>query len=213
MLELNRLKPMPEVYNKDLFNDLYKRTEGLRKKLASQIDSRRFGLSYEDILAAFDVKFIFVFEKFHKESENKLLAMMLNSLQNYKCRILRSAYTKKFSQNIISVDNLIVLEDTLSEDHPSNSQGNNYFLSLLEFMRNTLSQNAYAIFEIKLNPPLYIQDKLNTCPDANIQKIPDHLILEYFDLGYSEKSYKYLDSIKKEIRNAVNSAKQHFNNN
>lgn len=212
-LELNRLKPMPDTYDKKLFNDIYQKTEGLRKKLASQIDCRRFGLTYEDILAAFDVKFIFVFEKFHKESENKLLAMMLNALQNFKCRILRSAYTKKFSQNIVQVDNLIVLEDNLIEDHPSNFDQLNYFNDLLTFMRGYLSQNAYLLFEIKLNPPLYIQNKLNTHPDANIHKIPDHLILDYLDLGYTEKSYKYLETLKKEIRNGINAAKANFNKN
>ena len=211
MLELNRLKPMPEVYSKPLFNKIYAKTENLRKKLASQIDCRRFGLCYEDILASFDVKFIFVFSKFHEEPENVLLAMMLNSLQNFKCRILRSAYTKKFSQNILQVDDILTLEDNLTEEHPININTQNYQQQLMDFMKANLSENSYAVFELKLNPPPYIHHKLNTSVDANIQKIPDHIILDYFDLGHSQKAYKYLDAIKKEIRNTINYAKAHFN--
>lgn len=213
MFELNRLKPMPEVYDKSLFNKLYGKTENLRKKLARQIDPNRFGVTYEDILAAFDVKFIFVFEKNHERSENELTARMLNALQNFKCRILRSAYTIKYSQKIMQVENVLTLEDYLMEDHPVNSSSqNNYFNEMMDFMKNYLSDNAYSILEIKLNPPPYIQSKLNMTPDSNIQKIPDHIILDYFGLGTGKKAYKYLNTLKKEISNAVNCAKAHFSN-
>lgn len=211
MLELNRLQPMPEIYDRKLFNSLYDRTQNLRNKLAGQIDCRRFGLPHEDILAMFDVKFIFVFTKNHTKPENILLATMLNSLQNFKCRILRSAYTKKFSQNIEHVDDVITLEENLSEEHPINLDTHNYAEQMMDFMRINLSSNAYAILELKLNPPPYIQRKLNISPDANLQKIPDHLILDYFDLGQSPKAYKYLETLKKEIKGAISYAKVHFN--
>lgn len=207
MLELNRLRTMPEAYDERLFNKLYSKTENLRQKLARGIDSRRFGLCHEDVVSFFDVKFIFVFSKHHEKDEQILLGFILNSLRNFKCRILRAAYTNKFSQNITSVENLITLEDEVSHDplpQPNNLD------KMMDYMKEHLSPNAYMVLDIKLNPPPYILKRINTSPDANLQKIPDHLILDYLDLGTSEKSYKYFDSLKKEIKNAIAYAKTHF---
>lgn len=212
MLELNRLKPMPEVYDQKVFNRLYANTENLRRKLASEIDSRRFGLSYEDILSFFDVKFIYVFEKHHEEPENIILAFLINSLKNFKCRILKAAYTIKYSQSIINVDDVLKLEDNLNEDHPENFNGLDYFHKMMEFMREHLSMNAYTILDLQLNPPPYMLSKLNLSLDSKVQKIPDHVILDYLDLGNGPKASKYLDTLKKEIKNCINYAKLHFNN-
>lgn len=211
MLELNRLKEMPKDYDKEMFNRLYDQTFNLRRKLASQIDSRRFGLPQEDILSFFDSKFIFVFQKHYKDPENIIKANLLTSLANFRNRILKSAYTIKHSQSIISTDDVIRLEDSLSEDHPQNDRGYNYFETLMAFMREHLSQNAYTIFDLQLNPPPYIYAKLNLTPNSNIQKIPDHVILDYLDLGNGTKAYKYIESLKKEIKHATHYAKIHFN--
>lgn len=211
MLELNRLKPMPANYDEKLFNKIYGKTENLRRKLASEIDARRFGLAYEDVLSFFDVKFIFVFSKHHEEPENILLGFILNSLKNFKCRILRSAYTNKFSQSIVSPDTVLNFEEHLTEDHPVNSTEQDYFSKLMTFMKDHLSLNAYTILDLQLNPPPYILNKLNVSPASNLNKIPDHVILDYLDLGSSPKAYKYLESLKKEIRHAISYAKTNLN--
>ena len=207
MLELNRLQQMPENYDEKLFNHLYSKTENLRRKLTSEIDPRRFGLSYEDILSFFDIKFIFVFSKYYQESEGILLGYLINAMKNFKCRILRKAYTKEFSQSIVSVDDVLTLEENLYEHQVEVSNKEYYHTLLMDFMKKHLSMNAYTIMDLQLNPSPYIQHKLNISPDANIQKIPDHLLLEYLELGNSAKAYKYLDSLKKEIRNAIGYAK------
>lgn len=211
MLELNRLKPMPDNYDEKMFNRLYEKTENLRRKLASEIDSRRFGLCYEDIISFFDVKFIYVFTKEHEQPENILLGFLINSLKNFKCRILKAAYTIKYSQSIINVDDVLKLEDNLNEDHPQNFNGLDYFHKMMGFMREHLSLNAYTILDLQLNPPPYILHKLNIAPDSNVQKIPDHVILDYLDLGNGPKASKYLDTLKKEIKNCIHYAKLHFN--
>lgn len=212
MLELNRLKPMPENYDKELFNSLYSKTQNLRRKLASEIDAKRFGVEYEDILSTFDVKFIFVFSQHHEKPENILLGFLLNSLKNFKCRILRSAYTQKFSQTLISVDQVINFDDHLTDDANSiHNTNTDYFTVFMAFMKEHLSLNAYTVLDLKLNPPPYIYAKLNVSPDTNLHKIPDHVILDYLDLGHGPKATKYLHGLKKEIRNTVNYAKSHFN--
>ncbi len=211
MLELERLQPMPADYDKELFNQLYSKTNNLRRKLASEIDANRFGLCYEDILSFFDVKFIFVFTKHYKEPENILLGFILNSLKNFKCRILRSAYTTKFSQHIMSTDSVLTLEDDFHESHPVEDIHRQRLQTLMDFMKEHLSMNAYTVFELQLNPPPYIHAKLNTSVDANLRKIPDHIILDYLDLGNGPKAYKYLESLKKEIKHTIAYAKSQLN--
>lgn len=210
MLELNRLRTMPDSYDPKLFNKLYSRTENLRQKLARGIDPNRFGLSHEDVVSFFDIKFIFVFSKHHEKGEEICLGFILNSLRNFKCRILRAAYTVKFSQRIASIDNLITLEDHLPSTEYQ-EPGHSYQEKLMNYMRDHLSSNAFLVLDIKLNPPPYILKRVNTSVDSNLQKIPDQLILDYLGLGESEKSYKYLDSLKKEIKNAIVYAKEYFN--
>lgn len=212
-MEENRLTPMIEGYDPKVFNKLYSKTDNLRRKLTSEIDHRRFGLSYEDILSWFDVKFIFAFNKYYdKYNEDILLGHLIRSLQFFKQRILRSAYTQKYSQSIVQVESIITLEDSLTENHPGDESNHDYAGELKEFMKSHLSANAYELLDVQLNPPPYILSKLNTHRDANLQKIPDEILLDYFDLGVSDRAYKYLGNLKKEIRNTINYAKLHFNN-
>lgn len=206
-MEVHRLKPMPKGYDQQLFNQLYKETEPLRKSLAHRIDHRRFGLTYEDVLSFFDDKFIFCFSKHHDEDPKKLKAFLINSLQNFKNRILRSIYTKKYSQNIISLDAMVVDQEIVEEE--DNHQY--YYEKLMSFMKDHLSDNALLILEIQLNPPPYILSRINVDKDKNLQKIPDELLLEYLDLGDSDNAYKYIKRLKKEIRNSINYAKTSFN--
>lgn len=209
LLELNRLKSMPDDYDPQVFNSLYQKTHQLRNKLARQIDHTRFGVEREDILSAFDVKFIFVFSKHYDMAENVLLGFIINSLQNFKNRILRNAYTQKYSQRVLSVENIIEYDTHLSTAAFSNEV--NYFEEFMSFMKEHLSSNAYLILDIKLNPPPYIHHRLNKTPDSNITRVTDDLILEYLEMGTSEKAFKYLGTLKKEIRNVTHFAKQHFN--
>ena len=74
-------------------------------------------------------------------------------------------------------------------------------------MKDHLSENAFALLDLQLNPTPYILHRVNLDKDSNLQKIPDDLLLEYFDLGYSDRAYRYLAQLKKEIRNAINYAK------
>lgn len=75
-------------------------------------------------------------------------------------------------------------------------------------MKEHLSENAYILLDLQLNPTPYILQRINPDKDSNLQKIPDELLLEYFDLGFSAKSFKYLTHLKKEIRNAIKYAQQ-----
>lgn len=209
-MEEGRLKPMVANYDKEMFNRLYAKTEALRHKLARQIDPRRFGLPYDEIYSFFNVKFIYVFNKYYGEPENILQAKLINAMQNFKQRILRKAYTLNHTQNIVAVEELVYFEDSLREEHPENVDRDFYYNKIMTFMRSHLSDNAFVLFEVQLNPPPYIINRINPGKESNLQRIPDDVLLEYFSLGLSDKAYKYLHQLKKEIRNAVNYAKSSF---
>lgn len=209
-MEEQRLKPMVEDYNPELFNELYKKTEGLRRNLASGIDARRFGVDHEEILSWFTVKFIFAYNKYCKKyNKDVLLGHMIKSMQFFKCRIIKAAYTVKFSQSIVEYEgnehNNILLDDPREER-------DFYYEKLTIFMKNNLSDNAYMLLQLQLNPPPYILRRLNEKGIPTIHKIPDDLVAEYFDLGNSSKAFRYINDFKKEINNAILLAKTHFRN-
>ena len=206
-MEESRLKPMAEGYDEKLFNRLYSEVMPLKRKLAGQIDHHRFGLTYEDILSFFDIKITYVFNKHYNEPPEKIKAYLLNAIRNFKCRILRAAYTKKYSQSIIGIDEAFDIKD----DNDNNDTYQFYKDRLMEFMKDNLSSNALLILEIQLNPPPFILDKINTNKNKPLQKIPDQVILEYLDLGQSNNAYKYLNHLKKEIKQVINFAKSSLN--
>ena len=83
-MELHRLTAMDSSYDKQLFNKIYKDTELLRKSLANQIDTRRFGVTSDIILSWFDDKFIFVFNKhFQNKTPEVLKGFIIMRIYRY----------------------------------------------------------------------------------------------------------------------------------
>ena len=181
-METHRLKPMPEGYNAELFNELYKSTEKLRNKLVFEIDHRRFGVEPCDIKSWFDSKFIYVFTKYSSKHSNPeiLKAHLLSSLQLFKCRILRKAYTQEGLHYLSNVG----LEDTQEMDYmvdsPDSSEYTERLETALDFFRGELNRQAYDILMLKLYPPQYVTDKLSE--HKNLSRISPELISEFFDL-------------------------------
>lgn len=210
-MEENRLRPMPIHYDEQLFNTLFKKTEPLRKKLASEISADRFGVDYQEILSWFSVKFIHVFAKYHDKKEPELLlGDLINSLKNFKCRILRQAYTVKYSQSIIRVGYTTVLENSQSYNITEEDQTSERLEMVKGFLKQTLSSNAYTLFELQTNPPYYIIDKLRKQEIPSLHRIPDRIICDYLGLEVNDKTSKFISSLKKEIRTSISYAKYHF---
>jgi len=210
-MEENRLKPMKEGYDPKLFSTLYSKTEGLRRKLASEIDARRFGVDYEEILSWFNVKFIYTFNKYFEEhNENILLGHVIKALQFFKCRILRSAYTTKYSQSIIDISELGNYENLISEEDHHNSNRDLFYDLCMEFMKSNLSENAYKLLHVQLSPPPFILMKMQEEGISNINKIPSSIIADYFELGITSKAIGYVENLKKEIKDTTHKARAHF---
>lgn len=200
---------MVEGYSEELFNKLYQETSQLRKTLAWGIDNRRYGVSKDIIESWFDDKFIFVFNKHCKDHNPDVLkGFIISSLQTFKSRILRGAYSKK--NEIYSSTIELEGEFNLINYLPDNSDISNkdlFFGLVLEFFNKELSSDAFSLLQLQLNPPPYI---LNRIKKSNSQ-IPLNLILEFFGLENIHKNVKYIRQLRKDITLATEKAKLELN--
>jgi hypothetical protein len=207
-MEINRLTEMKEGYPIDLFNKLYKETKNLRKSLAYQIDHRRYGVSRDIIESWFDDKFMFVFNKYFTEQEpDHLKGSIINSLKFFKNRILRKAYNAEgeFYGSRITVDgeyDLLNIIPDLAEEKSENL----FYDMAMQFMRSQLTDNAYILFQVQIDPPPFIMSRIQNCNS----RISNQIIAEFLDLEYSVETESYIKSLKKEINNATKNAKDFF---
>lgn len=210
-MELHRLKPMKEGYPEDLFNKLYKETEKLRKSLVHGIDHRRFGVSKDIVLSWFDDKFIFVFNKhFQDHDPDRLKGDIIKSLQTFKYRVLRGAYTKQaeFFTSTIELEGETKVINYISDS--SEDKSYDMFLSdVMDYFERNLSDDAFILLGLQLNPPPYILDKLNK---SNSQ-IPLDLILDFFELDSNHQNVKYIRALRKEIQLITIKAREDLNPN
>lgn len=206
-MEIHRLKPMKEGYDQDLFNRLYKETEGLRNLLTYQIDHRRYGVTQDIIKSWFDDKFIFVFNKYYGEITNdQLKGRIINALRTFKFRMLRKAYSKyNIYNNEVRLEgeknliNIIPIDDGISNHQ--------LFLELaLIYLKKNLCDDSFLVLQVDLNPPPYILNKMVN-PKT---KIPAKLIAEYLDLEPSRDSTLYINDLRSEVSYWVSQAKEHF---
>lgn len=205
-MEEHRLKAMPKRFNEEVFHDIYKKTEELRRKLTYQIDHRRYGVEREDILSWFDIKFLFTFTKYHEEKPEILKAYIINSLQFFKNRILRYSYSQKNNVNrsTIDIDEVYNHKDLIEEAVYDETS---YYLELASsYLQQHLSPNAYRVLQVELNPPTYILKRL--VDRQTTTKIPSRLIAEYLGLKESDMA-----GLRKEIQLATALAREHFSNN
>lgn len=205
-MELHRLKPMQEGYDQALFNELYAKTHNLRESLIYQIDEHRFGVTKDELRSWFDDKFIFVFNKYFGTLDNKvLLGYIINSLQMFKFKVLRRSYQLNNSINLnsISMDDLSMF-NTIEDYKDENKEL--LFNLAMEFMKNNLSNEAWELLQIQLNPPLFIASKMKN-PDT---KIPAALVLQFLGEPNTASNRSLILSIRKEIAEVIEMAKSHF---
>ena len=210
-MEIHRLTQMKEGYLVDLFNKLYKETESLRRSLSFQIDHRRYGVTQDIIKSWFDDKFIFVFNKHFQDKEPDILkGFLINSLRTFKMRILRKAYNGEgeFYGSCVTLDGEYDLINIIPDTDKGDNESVFYNLAM-EFMKKKLSDNAYLLFQIQIDPPPYIMSRVENCNS----RIPNKLIAEFLNIDNDlDEADRYIKSLKKEINNAIKSAKEYFNN-
>jgi len=208
-MELHRLKPVPDNYDRVLFNSLYESTYPLRKALTYQVDARRFGVSPDVIASWFDDKFTYVFFKYYgTKSPDMLKGYIINSLKTFKFRMLRKAYQESY---IALYNNIVHLEDQEKElssipDETGPSAQEALLDMALTYLKSHLPPEAYTILEITINPPLYI---ISHMKDPTV-RIPTKLILEFLEITPTDDMISKVNKIRRHIDEVILSAKDHF---
>ena len=212
-MEEHRLKPMGN-YDPKVFNELYKKTQKLRSKLAYGIDARRFGVEREDIMSWFDIKFIFVFDRYYsKHNPDILLGHIINSLSLFKFRILRTSYNKSnIHKDVIDLSEIDYLENILTEKPIDNTHEVLMGIAL-GFIQQRLSQEALQLFHLELNPSPFIIEEMKRADKENYKRIPDTILADYFNLGKSPQAVDYIKSLRYEIEGVIREARDYFKTN
>lgn len=205
-MEEHRLTEMPENYDAQLFEQLFKDTNNLRHKLAYGIDPKRYGVEQEDLISWFNVKFIFIFSKYYGKVDNNILkGKIIQGLQFYKNRILRYSYTKKNSVNqtcdISEFFNIESNEEINIEESKERS-----LETIIPIFKEKLDPLAFQIFTIDYNPPLYILIQLDA--KESRKKIPDELICRYLGIDYNSKAYQEIQNARKRYRKLISLTKK-----
>lgn len=214
-MEHHRLKPMKPGFDEQLFNKYYKETEALRKKLAFQIDARKFGVDYKEILAWFDVKFIHVFNKYFDTQPDRLLGYLINGLTTYKYRIMRSSYQEKYHKHahMLDITTLYGPSDISQEDSEAPKRREFYMSKIVEYMKKELSPDALLLFEFQINPPLYITEQLKDEGKKENGNIPPDILIDFLSLPNNNQTIEYIKDLKSEIRKKTNKCQEYFQHN
>jgi len=203
--ELHRLKVM-EDYDEMLFNKLYRNLKPLVKRLARNVDERRFNVPNDVIQSYFWDKFLYVFNKYQGEySEEHLRATLISSLMTFKNRLLRKAYTEQseYYQALTSMEDLFDDSKELIEDHSESELIQARMDRLYTFMRNNLSPDAFLLFEVQNDPPEFIKDMMKT----QNSKPSIIMLLDFFDLPRTKTHSNFITALRKEIEITVEKAK------
>jgi hypothetical protein len=212
-MEDHRLKPMQDGYDEKLFNELYKQTAKLRRKLASQIDCRKFGVDYQEILSWFDVKFIHAFAKYEKKEPERLMGYIINSLSTYKYRIMRSSYQAKFHKHSSQIDITELYDYTnIVEEMDNHEEKEALVNEIMDYLKPRLSRDAILILEIELQPPPFILDQMRDMGKKENGQIPHKLIADYLGYDDSQNFLNYIKELRTEIKQNINLAKKFFAN-
>lgn len=203
--ELHRLKVM-EKYDEQLFNKLYRNMKPLVKRLANNVDARRFNVPNDVIQSYFWDKFLYVFNKYQSEyNEERLRATLISSLMTFKNRLLRKAYTgqSEYYQALTSFEDLFDDSKEFIEDNSEKERLQERTQQLYTFMKLNLSPDAYLLFEVQNDPPGFIKSLLKT----DNSKISTMMLLDYFDLPRTKSYANFISRLRKEIEINVEKAK------
>lgn len=206
--EIHRIKEFTD-YNRDQFEKLYKLCRPLVRNLSRSINSRRFNVSQDIIQSYFWDKFLYVYNKYqHKYDEERLKATLLTSLQVFKNKLLRNAYTKQaeFNQELTSLDILFdnnkeYLDDT--EDTEYKQELSDRFN---QFMMDNLTPDEYLVFRIELDPPPFFTERII----QSHGKLSILHLVDFFELPRNGKSQTILTNMRKHIKETLEKAKKEF---
>lgn len=204
--EIHRLKPMPDNYNVQLFNKLYRICKPVIRNLVRQIDCRRFNLTPDIIHSYFVDKMLYVFAKYYGTcSTEHLQAKILLSLSTFKNKLLRAAYSEEAEANL----EMQKLEDLFDDNKEllDTSEDDKYREECLqrieEYMREHLSADAFLVFKVLMDPPEFIQEY----PGNGQGNITSMSLVKFFELPSNRSSIRFITELRKDIDYWIERAK------
>lgn len=197
--ELHRIKSL-EVYDKVLFEKLYRLCKPVIRNLVNQIDERRYNVSKDVITSYFWDKMLFLFNRYYEESNGDreyLQAHILRGLNTYKYHLLQDAYTEKaeYNKNLTSLDVLYDNNKEDIEDQEDNEFKEELLSILYKYMEEHLSPDALLVFECLINPPSYLLEKT----DNGRVRITNSMLSDFFNLPKVKTSLQYISDLRHDV--------------
>lgn len=206
--EIHRLKEF-DHYDRDKLEKLYKLCKPLIRNLSKSIDPRRFNVSNDIIQSYFWDKFLHVFYKYQdKYDDERLKASILTSLQIFKNKLLRNAYTKQaeFNQDLTSFEVLFDNNKEWLDDSDETSMKEDLSIKFNQYMKSKLTSDEYLLFRTELNPPPFF-DKLIAESHGKLSIL--HLI-DFFGLPRDRRSHNMLTQMRNNIKSVLKEASTDF---
>lgn len=208
--EIHRLKEFTH-YDRERFERFYKLCKPLIRNLSRNVDTKRFNVSPDIIQSYFWDKFLHVYNKYQDMYEDeRLKATLLSSLQIFKKKLLRNAYTKQaeFNQELTSFEvlydnNKEALDNINIEEIEYRNEKSE---KLHQFMKNHLTPDEYLLFRTELDPPPFLETRIR----ESRGKLSVFHIIEFFELPKNKKSYDIITEMRKHINGAIELAKEEF---
>lgn len=211
--ELHRLKPMQNSYDVALFENLYKISRPVIRRLSRQIDPQRFNVTTDIIESYFWDKMLYIFNKYYGTcTEDHLRARILGGLSTFKNHLLHSAYTERaaFNQSFHSFEDLYEdsKEDRIEEDDSRFSKSA-LWETVNEYMMKNLYPDAQLVYEAIYSPPPFIREYPGYKEGG---RITNKMLIEFFELPPTNASEKYIKELREDIDYWISRAKKdiHF---
>lgn len=204
--EIHRLTRLPEDFDIELFNKMYRITRPVIRNLVRQIDCRRFNLTPDIVASYFDDKLLFVFNKYYGTcSEDHLQANILRALSMYKNKLLRGAYGERaeYNQGLTSMEDLFDNSKELEDDSEEVRDKEEHMKMIEDYMRQHLSPDAFLIFQLTMDPP----DILIATEDRG-KRISNIAFVDFFELPRTKSSVKFIAELREDISYWIQQAQE-----
>lgn len=206
--EIHRIKEFTD-YNREQFERLHRLCKPLVRNLSRSIDARRFNVSPDIIQSYFWDKFLYVYNKYQdRYDDERLKATLLASLQIFKNKLLRNAYTKQaaFNQELTSLD---ILFDN-NKEYLDDTEDTEYKQELSDrfnrYLMDHLTPDEYLVFRTELDPPPFFTNRII----KSHGKLSILHLIDFFELPRNNKSQTLLTNMRKHIKEVLKNAREEF---
>lgn len=206
--EIHRLKEF-DHYDKERFDKMYKICKPLIRKLASNIDPRRYNVSKDILQSYFWDKFLYVFRKYQDiYDDERLKATLLSSLGSFRNKLLRAAYTQQaeFNQELTSLDILFDNNKEFLDDSDETLYKEDLSIRFHRFLQERLTPDEYLLFKTMLDPPPFFKERLL----ISHGKMSALHLIDFFELPRNKKASTIITEMRRHIKQVLKSAKTEF---